>query len=145
MEKQVFERMIVRGITIHNTGNGKSARELFDDLNEHHGIRLCHFLVDENDIIQTIPLCECAEHTGKGYDVGNMNTIAIEICRSTSDEELYLQAQEKAVELINALMQSYGLTTDNLYFHIDFNSQTYCPHRILQMYGSKKNFIKEVF
>lgn len=137
--------MIVRGITIHNTGNGKSARELFDDLYEHNGLRLCHFLVDEQDIIQTIPLSECAEHTGKGYDMGNLHTIAIEICRSTSDENLYMKAQEKAIDLIKALMWDYELTTNNLYFHNDFNKQTYCPHRILQIYGSKMNFIKEVF
>ena len=60
-------------------------------------------MVDEKEIIQTWPETEQAVHTGKGYDLGNTNTIAIEICRSTSSENLYLKAQDKAVELIKEL------------------------------------------
>lgn len=137
--------MIVKGITIHNTGNGKSARELYEALANRGQLNLCHFLVDESEIIPTIPLDQNAEHTGKGYDYGNEYTIAIEICRSASDEATYLQAQNNAIVLVRQLMEEYGLTTDNLYFHIDFNNRTFCPHRILQIYGNKKNFIEEVF
>lgn len=137
--------MIVKGITIHNTGNGRSARQLYDILIAQRTPYLCHFLVDENEIIQTISLDDNAEHTGKGYDYGNMNTIAIEICRSTSDEKTYLKAQSNAIALVKELMREYNLTVDNVYFHIDFNPMTYCPHRILDMYGNKKNFIEEVF
>lgn len=129
---------MMKGITIHNTGNGLSARQLYN-LIPHY---LCHFLVDESEIIQTLPLDQCAEHTGKGYDFGNMHTIAIEICRSTTD--MYEDAQRTAIKLIKSLMKENGFTAKDIYFHNDFNPNTYCPHRILQMYGNKQNFIKEV-
>lgn len=130
--------MIVKGITVHNTGNGISASELYN-LIPHN---LCHFLVDEKETIQTYPLDKSAEHTGKGYDYGNMNTIAIEICRSTT--ALYPLAEAKAVELIKELMAMYGLEPKDIYFHIDFNKNTYCPHRILKDHGSKEEWLKGV-
>lgn len=137
--------MIVKGITIHNTGNNKSAQELYEELRKSGRVNLCHFLVDESQIIQTYPLDSPASHTGKGYDFGNRFTIAVEICRSQSNWELYSQAQNNAVTLIKRLMEEYSLTTDDIYFHHDFNIKTYCPHRILSEYGNKETFIREVF
>lgn len=137
--------MIVKGITIHNTGNDKSASDLYESLKGSGRLNLCHFLIDEAEIIQTFPLDKEASHTGKGYDFGNRFTIAIEICRSQSAWELYEQAQNNAVKLIKKLMEEYSLTIDDIYFHHDFNITTYCPHRILSEYGNKENFIKEVF
>lgn len=137
--------MIVKGITIHNSGNNKTAEELFRALQESGRVNLCHFLVDEKDIIQTWPLDQEASHTGKGFDFGNRFTIAVEICRSQSNDELYLKAQSNAVTLIKKLMEEYELGTSDLYFHHDFNITAYCPHRILSMYGNKANFIKEEF
>ena len=137
--------MIVKGITIHNTGNSKSAQELYEELRISGRVNLCHFLVDESQIIQTYPLDRPASHTGKGYDFGNRFTIAFEICRSQSNWELYSQAQDNAVTLIKKLMEEYSLTTDDIYFHHDFNIKTYCPHRILSEYGNKETFIREVF
>lgn len=128
----------IRGITIHNTGNGYSAYELCNMVQRN----LCHFLVDENEVIQTTPVGEMAMHTGKGYDFGNMYTIAIEICRSTTD--LYPLAEARAIELVKGLMKMYDLEPKDIYFHIDFDPNTYCPHRILTDYGSKEKWIKGV-
>lgn len=136
--------MIVKGITIHNTGNVKSAEELYQELKESGRLNLCHFLVDEKNTIQTFPIHEEASHTGKGYDFGNRFTIAIEICRSQSAWELYEQAQNNAVKLIKELMKEYSLSLEDIYFHHDFNIKTYCPHRILSEYGNKETFIREV-
>lgn len=133
--------MKVKGITIHNTGNEYTARHLYQILKDNRQLSYCHYLVDEHEAIQTTPETMEAIHTGKGYDFGNRYTLAIEICRSTCDEHLYLKAQHNAVKLIKALMIKYNLTKDDIYFHIDFNEQAKCPHRILDIYGTKGEFI----
>lgn len=133
-----------KGITIHNTGNELSALDNFMAMEYGKGDYACHFFVDENEVLEAMPLTWCAWHTGKGYDMGNMNTIAIEICRSRCPEELYKKAESKAVELVKLLMEAYQLTDKDIYFHNDFNPRTYCPHRILQTYKTKSEWIKGV-
>lgn len=137
--------MKVRGITIHNTGNELSAQEMYDLLVAEKRMNLCHYIVDENEVINSYPVDLEASHTGKGYDFGNRYTIAVEIARSRSDDELYLKAQKRAVSHIKKLMKKYKLTVNDLYFHLDFNPQAYCPHRILDIYGSKEEFINGCF
>lgn len=137
--------MKVKGITIHNTGNELSAQENYDLLVEEKRMNLCHYLIDENEIINSFPEDMECSHTGKGYDFGNRYTLAIEICRSQCDDELYLKAEKKAIKFIKKLMKKYKLTTNDLYFHIDFNQQTYCPHKILDLYKTKEDFINGYF
>ena len=135
--------MIVKGITIHNTANDLSAQEYYDLLYKKKRLNYCHYIVDELQVLSTISEEQEASHTGKGYDFGNRYTLAIEIARSMCDEELYLKAQDKAIVLIKELMKKYHLTKDDIYFHIDFNQQARCPHRILDLYKSKEEFINE--
>lgn len=134
--------MEVKGITIHNSDNRLSARKIYQYLYYNDKLNVCHFLVDENEVLITTDLTENAWHTGKGEDFGNQYTIAIEICRSQSNYGLYLKAQRKAVRLIKKLMKEYQLTASDIYFHKDFDNKAYCPHRILDVYGSKKAFIE---
>ena len=136
--------MEVKGITIHNTGNDLSAREVYKLLEKNKNRNYCHFLVDENEVINCFPTSQPASHTGKGYDFGNMYTIAIEICRSRSDLETYMKAQERAIGKIKELMEEYHLTKDDIYFHSDFNAVR-CPHRIFEIYKTKGDFINECF
>ena len=135
--------MKIKGITIHNTSNDLSAQENYSKLIKDKRTNLCHYIVDENDIINTLSEEQEAHHTGKGYDFGNRFTIAIEIARSMSDEKIYLKAQDNAIKLIKKLMKKYHLTKDDIYFHIDFNQQIRCPHRILDIYKTKEDFINE--
>lgn len=137
--------MIVKGITIHNSGNAFSAKEIYDELAKIGNLNICHYLIDENEIINTLPEDTEAYHTGKGYDYGNRYTIAVEICRSMSDEKTYLKAQDNAINFIKKLMNKYKLSNSDLYFHLDFNPQTKCPHRILEKYLTKERFINECF
>lgn len=134
-----------KGITIHNTGNELSARENYRMLKKAGLLNYCHFLVDEKEIIKTHSIKKPAFHTGKGFDLGNMNTIAIEICRSYDDLCVYMQAEMKAVELIKDLMTKYSITKDKIYFHRDFDEKAYCPHKLLDIYKTKKNFINTYF
>ena len=137
--------MIVKGITIHNIGNDMTARENYELMVAAKQTNLCHYLIDESEVINVMPENAEASHTGKGYDFGNRFTIAVEICRSQSDEVLYMKAQKKAIAFIKKLMKKYKLSTDDLYFHMDFNQQAYCPHRILEIYGNKGEFINGCF
>lgn len=137
--------LIPKGITVHNTNNQLSAMDNLMAMEYGRFDGGCHFFVDENGVLEAMPLNWCTWHTGKGYDMGNMNTIAIEICRSQCSEELYSKAEARAVALIKLLMEAYNLTEKDIYFHNDFNPRTYCPHRILQTYKSKSNWIQGVF
>lgn len=137
--------MIVKGITIHNTGNELSAQENYELLKQDMTLNVCHYLVDENNVINVLSEKEEAHHTGRGYDFGNRFTLAIEICRSTCEDEIYLKAQNNAIKLIKKLMKKFKLSKEDLYFHLDFNVNTRCPHYILDKYGTKERFIDEFF
>lgn len=133
-------------ITIHNTGNyDMTARELFDYLNnECLTSQGCHFLIDDKEIIEVMPLNWKTYHTGKGEDYAFNNSIAIEIC-SNLDDELYLKGQENAIRLIKNYMDKFDIPKDEIYFHIDFNPTTYCPCNILDLYKTKENFLNKFF
>jgi len=137
--------MEIKGITIHNTNNRLSARENYNMLVENKQLNLCHYIIDKDEVIQTWPESMSASHTGKGYDMGNQNTLAIEIANSQEDRNIYFRAQNRAIIFIKDLMRKYDLKNEDIYFHKDFDSQSYCPHRILDLYGDKQNFIKETF
>lgn len=139
------EGMVVKGITIHNTNNSLSARENAELMTNSTSEAGCHFFIDETETIQMMPEDWHVWHTGKAYDGGNMTTIAIEICRSTSKEETYLQAQTRAIRKVKNLMKKYDIDISHVYFHRNWNPTTYCPHRILQIYGNRNTFIEEEF
>lgn len=134
----------IKGITIHNTGNELSAEALEIAMSESKQHFATHYFVDEKEVRQVMPLDWSVWHTGKGLDMGNTRTVAIEICRSRSDEETYLKAQSNAINLIKQLLEEYHLSKSDIFFHSNF-SETYCPHRILDVYKTRENFIKEVF
>ena len=137
-------RQDIKCIVIHNTGSTLSARELFDYLQNSKDSRGCHYLVDDEEVIQVMPLDHTAWNTGVARDYGNIYGIAIEIC-TNKDKVKYLKGQDKAIELIKSLMDEYGLTKDDIYFHNDFLKNFNCPSTILQLYKNKKNFIEKFF
>ena len=117
------------GITVHNTANSASADAEVSYMISNNNEVSYHFAVDENHAVQGLPLNRNAWHCGDGK--GNRKTIAIEICRSTSeDESLFDRAEENAAELIAALCKEYGWTTDDIYTHQHWTGK-YCPHKTL--------------
>ena len=140
-----FPGLDVKGITIHNTGNALSAYENYLLMMRSRDNAGTHYFVDGEEIIQAMPLDWCVYHTGMGIDWACKHTIAIEICYSRSILDLYMKSEKKAVELIKQLMEDYNIPIKRLYFHNDFNRTTYCPHRILDIYGSKAEFIRGYF
>lgn len=119
------------GITVHNTANSASADAEVSYMISNNNEVSYHFAVDENHAVQGLPLNRNAWHCGDGNGKGNRKTIAIEICRSTSeDESLFDRAEENAAELIAALCKEYGWTTDDIYTHQHWTGK-YCPHKTL--------------
>lgn len=119
------------GITVHNTANSASADAEVSYMISNNNEVSYHFAVDENHAVQGLPLKRNAWHCGDGNGKGNRKTIAIEICRSTSeDESLFDRAEENAAELIAALCKEYGWTTDDIYTHQHWTGK-YCPHKTL--------------
>lgn len=144
-EQYGFEGLDIKGITIHNTGNSLSAQENYDLLSTLATSQGTHYFVDEKEILEFMPLDWCVYHTGMANDWACKHTIAIEICRSQSTADLYLKAQDNAIKLIKKLMRKYKLKSNNIYFHNDFNKTTYCPHKILDLYKTRKEFIRRYF
>ena len=119
------------GITVHNTANSAPAvNEIKYMINNNNQVSY-HVAVDENEVIECIPFDRNTWNSGDGRGKGNMNTISIEICRSTSaDESLYNRAEENAIEYIAKLLKERGWGVDRVYKHQDWNGK-YCPHKIL--------------
>lgn len=132
----------IKCIVIHNTGNIElSARQLYDYLeNECRTSQGCSYIVDHEEVIQVMPDDWAVYNTGKGKDYGNCYGLAIEICDNLNDE-LYQLGQDNAVDLIKSLMARYNIPSSEVYFHIDFAPRTYCPHILLDRYGTSTNFV----
>jgi len=139
----IDQQLIIRGITIHNTHNAYSARENLQWM-EHSALNFAaHVFIDENEVVEALPLARGCFHTGKAFDRGNQETIAVEICRCTSSLSLYLEAQKRAIHWIKKTLTANNLDQRAIFFHQDFDERAYCPHRIFEIYGNKQNFIEK--
>lgn len=122
------------GITVHNTANSASAANEIAYMTGNDKETSYHFAVDEKEIIQALPLDRNAWHAGDGATgSGNRRTIAIEICRSTSEDlNLFLQAEKNAAWLCASLCLQYGWTTKDIYTHKHWSGKN-CPHKTLEL------------
>lgn len=128
----------VTSITVHNTGNtshGAGARNHFMYLHniENSGARFVgyHFVVDDRNIIQCLPIDEVSYHCG---EKGNYNSISIEICENIDMD--YNKAEENAIALIKELLRLFNIT--EIKSHKDWSGKN-CPHKILPYWNE---FIK---
>lgn len=122
------------GITLHNTANSASAANEIAYMERNDKEISYHFAVDEKEIIQALQLDRNAWHAGDGATgSGNRRTIAIEICRSTSEDiSLFLQAEKNAAWLCASLCLQYGWTTKDIYTHKHWSGKN-CPHKTLEL------------
>ena len=119
------------GITVHNTANSASADAEIAYMIGNDNETSYHFAVDEKHAVQGLPLDRNAWHAGDGNKPGNRSTIAIEIARSTADDEsLFDRAEENAAQLTAYLCKEYGWTTADIYTHQHWSGK-YCPHKTL--------------
>ncbi|MDD6268110.1 MAG: N-acetylmuramoyl-L-alanine amidase, partial [Clostridium sp.] len=122
------------GITVHNTANSASAANEITYMAGNDKKISYHFAVDEKEIIQALPLDRNGWHAGDGATgSGNRRTIAIEICRSTSEDlSLFLQAEKNAAWLCASLCLQYGWSTKDIYTHKHWSGKN-CPHKTLEL------------
>lgn len=120
------------GVTVHNA-QAKAATCIEQMLTSQESYA-AHIFADSEEVRLALPLDRGCYHTGKLCD-GDRKTIAIEICQSMDTEAIYLAAEQRAVEILGEL----GLP---IYWHSDFDPRTTCPHRVREIYGNRKNFIR---
>lgn len=118
-------------ITIHNTANNASAAQEVAYLKKNTASTSCHIFVDENEVIQCLPLDRNAWHAGDGSNgTGNRNSIGVEICRSTDYKtDRHHQAMLNATEIVRQLMNEYKIPLDHVVQHNHWSGKD-CPHRI---------------
>ena len=121
------------GLTIHNTANTRASAEdhaswLQSVENADSQYISVHFFVDENSIVQTVPVDEVCYHAGDGSGNGNRKTISIEICEDGN----MAKAESNAQTLAAALIKTYpGIM---VYKHQDWSGK-FCPRVILTRNG----------
>nr|ADF97527.1 PlyM2 [uncultured phage] len=118
-------------ITIHNTYNDASANnEIQYMINNAHEVSF-HFAVDDNEVVQGLPLNRNGWHCGDGgKGSGNRKSIGVEICYSKSGGTKYYKAEGLAIQFVAQLLHERGWGIDRVKKHQDW-SKKHCPHRIL--------------
>lgn len=115
-------------ITIHSTANTRStAKNERAWLDNPSNTRTAswHYVVDENDIIQAIPINEEAWHAGDGN--GNKYSIGIEICESGDRKKALLNAVDLVVWLIKEQKIEYDVKK-----HFDWTGKN-CPRILIDL------------
>lgn len=131
-------------IVVHNTANDASAKNEIKYMISNGNEVSFHFAVDDNEIVQGIPLNRNAWHAGDGGNgKGNREGIAIEICYSKSGGDRFIKAEQNAAVFIAQLLKERGWGIDKVTKHQDYSGK-YCPHRTLDMGWQRfLNMIKE--
>src|SRR3990167_172167 len=123
------------GICVHNTANDASALNESNYLvnNPDSGEMSYHFVVDDKEVYQMLPLDRNGWHAGDGVNgVGNRKYIGIEICYSKSGGAKFTKAEDNATIFIAKLLKERGWGIGAVKKHQDFSSK-YCPHRTLDL------------
>ena len=123
----------VEYITVHNTANDASAQNEIKYMISNNNEVSFHVAVDDKEAVQGIPFNRNTWACGDGANgTGNRKTINIEICYSKSGGERFMKAEQNTVILVAQLLKQYGLGTDKVRKHQDWNGK-YCPHRTLDL------------
>lgn len=143
-DRRPNEKMKAEYITIHNTGNEKSSAKgergwLTNPSNNRQAS--FHLAVDENNVVECLPLDEHAWHCGDGHGKGNMTSIGIEICESGN----YAKTVENAIQLTAKLLSERKWGVDKLRRHFDWSGKI-CPRLMYDdgNWDTWKEFKKQV-
>lgn len=134
--------MTPKYITIHDTGNAsKGAGAKNHAIYAGRGVNEVgyHFVVDDKNIYQLLPLTENAWHAGDGGNgTGNRQSIAIEICENPESNRT--TAEKNAQQLTAYLMKKYGIPASNIKQHHEWNGKN-CPHIIRARKNGWNDFV----
>lgn len=132
-------------ITIHDTGNAsKGAGAKNHAIYAGRGVNEVgyHFVVDDKNIYQLLPLNENAWHAGDGGNgTGNRQSIAIEICENPESNRA--TAEKNAQQLTAYMMKKCGIPIGNIKQHYDWNGKN-CPHIIRARKNGWSDFVAAV-
>ena len=122
--------MTAEFIVVHNTANDASAEnEIAYMIRNDHQVSF-HYAVDDQEVVQGLPIDRNAWHAGDGNGEGNRKGIAIEICYSKSGGTRFNNAEKNAAHFVATLLRERGWGIEKVKKHQDF-SHKYCPHRTL--------------
>lgn len=145
-----------KGIVIHYTANyGKNAnaranRNYFNTTTTYAST---HFLVDDKEIIQALPLnvvgwsVGATSYTSTGKKLfhnglqPNYTTVSIEMCVNSNSE--FAKVEENTVWLTVYLMRKYNLTINDIYRHYDITGKN-CPSFYISDNNAWKKFLSKV-
>ena len=122
-------------IIIHETANrshGANAQAHYAYWNRDASARAsAHFVVDDREILNLVPLTCVAWHIGDGgakNPINNRNAIGIEICVNADGD--YTRAVKNALMLTRYLMRTYRIPAANVLRHYDVSGK-HCPATML--------------
>lgn len=120
--------------TIHNTGCDMVKADNFKrgchDPSQDMQVSY-HFVIDESEVIQLLPINEVAWHAGDR--TGNYTSIGVEICERPG-------AEENAIKFVAELLHLLGDTHNELRTHKSWSGKQ-CPRKIL---GHWEDFKRKV-
>jgi len=149
METEIIEKIIPKGrpnrpgysmqpkyITIHDTANpskGADALAHARFLQTTVQKSSWHYTVDDQRIVQHLPINESAWHAGDGASgKGNRSSIGIEICENEGIDRA--RAEKRAAELVAYLLQRLNLPLEAVVPHKHWSGKN-CPHLLLPRWG----------
>lgn len=125
------------GICFHNDAGSQDADTGFYEgwlPNHDPAVGFAHAYVASDGVLQAEDLDFKAWHCGDSY--GNANYLSIEICQSMGDKEIFLDNEQRALDLAAEWFKLYGWTPNRttVAIHKQF-SATACPHRSCEIHG----------
>ena len=135
-------------ITIHDTGNPNKGANALMHAKYLKGDEAAnrpaswHFTVDDQRVVQHLPLDEVAWHAGDGSKgPGNTSSIAIEICENADGDRA--KAEENAAKLVAHLLKKFNLPISAVVQHNRWSGKN-CPHIIRARKDGWENFLRMV-
>ena len=122
--------MTAEFIVVHNTANDATAENEVAYMIRNKNQVSFHYAVDDQEVVQGIPITRNTWHAGDGNGEGNRKGISIEICYSKSGGTRFDQAEKNAAHFIATLLRERGWGIEKVKKHQDFRNK-YCPHRTL--------------
>ena len=122
--------MTAEFIVVHNTANDATAQNEVAYMIGNKNQVSFHYAVDDQEVVQGVPINRNTWHAGDGNGEGNRKGISIEICYSKSGGTRFDQAEKNAAHFIATLLRERQWGIDKVKKHQDFRNK-YCPHRTL--------------
>lgn len=122
--------MTAEFIVVHNTANDATAENEVAYMIRNKNQVSFHYAVDDQEVVQGVPITRNTWHAGDGNGEGNRKGISIEICYSKSGGTRFDQAEKNAAHFIATLLRERQWGIEKVKKHQDFRNK-YCPHRTL--------------